>query len=62
MDEFSFEGTQVLEKLAEIDLVDDFYEAIDRDDFHKAKILMKRAGIDSESIETVLKKMMSSDD
>ena len=37
MDENDFEGTLVLEKLAEIDKVDAFYEAIDSDDFAKAK-------------------------
>jgi len=57
MDESDFEGTLVLEKLAEIDKLDDFYEAIDSDDFSKAASLMKRANIDSETIAIVLKKM-----
>lgn len=57
MDEQDFEGTLVLEKLAEIGKVDEFFEAIDSDDFSKAKALMKRAQIDFETIEIVLKKM-----
>jgi len=56
-DELDFEGTLVLEKLAQIGKVDDFLEAIDSDDFEKAKSLMKRAAIDSGTIATVLRKM-----
>lgn len=61
MDENDFEGTLVLEKLAEIGKVDDFFETIDSDDFGKAKLLMKRAQIDSETIALVLKKMAASE-
>lgn len=57
MQESDFEGTVVLEKLAEIGKVDAFFEAIDSDDFDKAKSLMKRAGVDAETIAMVLKKM-----
>lgn len=57
MNENEFEGTLVLEKLAEISQVDDFFEAIDSDDFTKAASLMKKAGIDSETVSIVLKKM-----
>ena len=57
MDETDFEGTLVLEKLALINKVDAFYEAIDADDFKKAALLMKRAEVDSETIAIVLKKM-----
>lgn len=57
MDENDFEGTLVLEKLAEIGKVDAFFEAIDDDDFDRAKSLMKKARIDSETITIVLKKM-----
>jgi len=57
MDESDFEGTLVLEKLAELNLVDAFYEAIDSDDFGKALLLMKKAKVDSETIQIVLKKM-----
>lgn len=57
----NFEGTDVLEKLAAIDAVDDFMEAVDSDDLRAATKLMKRAGIDAETIEVVLQKMASSD-
>ena len=57
MNENDFEGTLVLEKLAEIGKVDAFFEAVDSDDFAKARSLMKRAGIDSETISTVIEKM-----
>lgn len=57
MQEKDFEGTLVLEKLAEIDKIDDFFDAIDSDDFDRAKSLMKKARIDSETISMVLKKM-----
>ncbi len=61
MEEKDFEGTLVLEKLAEIDKVDAFFEAIDSDNFERAKTLMKRANVDSETIAMVLKKMDESD-
>lgn len=61
MDESDFEGTLVLERLAEIGQVDAFFEAIDSDDFDRAKSLMKRARIDSETIAVVLKKMGNAD-
>ncbi len=61
MDESDFEGTLVLEKLAEIGKVDDFFAAIDSDDFNKATSLMRRANVDSETIAMVLKKMGDAD-
>jgi iron uptake system EfeUOB component EfeO/EfeM len=61
MDENDFEGTLVLEKLAEIGKVDDFFDAVDSDDFAKAKSLMKKANIDGETIAIVLKKMGDAD-
>jgi hypothetical protein len=57
MDEDDFEGTEILESLASIDAVDDFFEAIDADDQLRATQLMKRAGIDSGAIAIVLQKM-----
>lgn len=62
MNEKDFEGTVVLEKLAEIDQLDNFFDAIDSDDFGKAQALMKRAHVDAETIAIVLKKMADSDD
>lgn len=61
MDETDFEGTLVLEKLAEIDKLDDFFQAIDADDFVRAKTLMKKANVDAQTISMVLKKMTEAD-
>ncbi len=61
MDNEDFEGTLVLEKLAEIGKLEEFYAAIDADDFRKAQKLMKRARIASETIALVLKKMSEGD-
>lgn len=61
MDENDFEGTLVLEKLAEIKKVDEFFEAIDSDDFAEAARLMRKARVDQETIEIVLKKMEDAD-
>ena len=61
MDETEFEGTLVLEKLALIGEVDAFFEAIDADDFERARSLMKRADVDLETIAIVLKKMAEAD-
>ena len=61
MDDRDFEGTLVLEKLAEMGKVDDFFEAIDSDDFERAKLLMRRAKIDAKTITVVLKKMREAD-
>lgn len=61
MEEEDFEGTLVLEKLAEIDKVDDFFEAIDSDDLVRAKSLMKKAQIDTKTIEIVLRKISDAD-
>ncbi len=52
-----FEGTLVLEKLTEAGTLDDFYAAVDADDFKQAKRLMKRAGLDAETIQTVMNQM-----
>lgn len=57
MDEKDFEGTRVLEKLAEINKIDDFFEAIDSDNFGKVKSLLKQAQLDSDTISQVLKMM-----
>lgn len=54
MEESDFEGTLVLEQLAEVDLVDDFFEAIDSDDIELAVKLMKQARVDASTIATVV--------
>jgi hypothetical protein len=61
MDETDFEGTLVLEQLAAIDKVDDFFEAIDADDTARATALMKRANVDAATIAIVIRKMEESD-
>lgn len=61
MNDHDFEGTLVLEKLAEIGKVNDFFEAIDADDFARAKALMRAARVDAETIAIVLKKMEQAD-
>ena len=61
MDETDFEGTLVLEQLAAIGRIDDFFEAIDADDVGRATALMKRADIDAATIAIVVRKMEESD-
>lgn len=61
MTEDDFEGTLVLEKLAEIDKVEAFFDAIDSDDAQKAQQLMRKAGLDAATIQIVLKKMADAD-
>lgn len=61
MEESDFDGTTVLEKLAELDLVDEFFEALDGDDFPEAERLMKTARVPSSEIAIVLRKMAESD-
>lgn len=57
-----FEGTKVLEKLARIKRVEDFFAAVDSDDFFTAKALMKQAGIDDQTIAMVIRKMANEED
>lgn len=61
MNESNFEGTLVLEKLAESGAVDEFFEAIDSDNFKQAAALMRRAQIDPATISMVLAKMQAAD-
>lgn len=61
MDETDFEGTLVLEQLAAIDKIEDFFDAIDADDVERAVLLMKRARVDAASIATVVRKMEEGD-
>jgi hypothetical protein len=61
MDESDFEGTLVLEQLATIGKVEDFFDAIDSDDVERATQLMRRASVDASTIATVIKKMKESD-
>lgn len=61
MDDTEFEGTLVLEKLAAIGEVDDFFHAIDLDDVQRATALMKRANVDASTIAVVIRKMREAD-
>ena len=61
MDDTDFEGTLVLEQLAAIGKVEDFFDAIDSDDVQRATTLMKRANVDASTIATVIRKIEESD-
>jgi len=61
MDEADFEGTLVLEQLAAIGKVEDFFDAIDADDVQLASALMKKANVDGPTIAMVIKKMQQAD-
>ena len=61
MDESDFEGTLVLEELAAIGKVDEFFEAIDADDVQRATLLMKRANLDASTIAAVVRKIEEGD-
>jgi hypothetical protein len=61
MDDTDFEGTIVLERLAEIGKVEDFFDAIDSDDVDRAVSLMRRAKIDAETIAIVVQKIEDAD-
>lgn len=61
MDEEAFEGTIVLEQLAAIGKIDDFFEAIDADDVSRAVALMRKAHIDAATLAIVVKKMQAAD-
>lgn len=61
MDDQDFEGTLVLEKLARIDKVEEFLDAVDSEDLHKASAFMKEADVDAQTIATVLKKIADGD-
>jgi hypothetical protein len=61
MDETDFEGTVVLEQLAAIGKVDEFFEAIDADDVERAKRLMRVADVDAPTIATVIQKIEEGD-
>lgn len=56
-----FEGTLVLEKLAAIDKVDEFMDAVDADDVARASRLLKAARVDAATIATVIRKIEDGD-
>ena len=61
MDDSDFEGTLVLEQLATIGKVEDFFDAVDSDDVERATSLMKRANVDAATIAIVVRKIEESD-
>jgi hypothetical protein len=61
MDDADFEGTLVLERLAAIGRVDEFFDAIDADDVQRATALMKLADVDASTIAIVVRKIEASD-
>ena len=61
MDEGDFEGTLVLEQLAAVGKVDEFFEAIDSDDVDAATRLMKLARVDAATIAVVIRKINAGD-
>lgn len=61
MDDSEFEGTLVLEKIAAIGKVEEFFEAIDADDFAAVKKLLQLARVEPSEIASVLKKMADPD-
>jgi hypothetical protein len=61
MDENDFEGTLVLEQLAAIGRVEDFFDAVDSDDVQRAASLMKKAKVDAATIAMVVRKMENAD-
>jgi hypothetical protein len=61
MDEADFEGTLVLEQLAAIDRVDEFFEAVDADDVARAAALMRQADVDAATSAIVLRKIAEGD-
>lgn len=55
MNEEDLEGTLILEKLAELGLVEAFFDAVDSDQFAKAKSLMQKARVEPDEIQKVMK-------
>jgi iron uptake system EfeUOB component EfeO/EfeM len=62
MDESDFEGTLVLEQLAAVGEVEDFFDAIDSDDIERATALMKEARVEASTIALVVRKIEDADD
>ena len=61
MEDSDFEGTLVLEQLAAIGELEEFFEAIDSDDIQRATSLMRKAQIDSATIAVVVRKIKEND-
>ena len=61
MDDSDFEGTLVLENLAGAGQLEAFSDAVDADDFDRARTIMRRAAVDPEIITAVLRAMAAAD-
>ncbi len=61
MKQEDFEGSLILEKLALIDKVDEFFAAVDEDNFASAKSLMKAAGVPHEVMVIAIRMMKEGD-
>jgi len=61
MDDSDFEGTLVLEQLAAIGKVEEFFDAIDEDDVQRATALMRRAKVDPATMAVVIRKIEEGD-
>lgn len=60
MKEEDFEGSLVLERLAAMNLVDEFFDAVDSDDMTEILSLLRQAGLDEDTIEEVMDQIESS--
>lgn len=60
--EDDFEGSLILEKLAAIGLVEEFYEAVDSDNLSLIKILLRKAEVNEEEIQMVLQKITGAEE
>ena len=61
MDDTDFEGTLVLEQLAAIGKLTEFFDAIDSDDVPRVVKLMRRANVDAKTIAVVVQKIEAAD-
>ncbi len=57
MTKSSLEGSLILEKLADYNLVDDFFEAVDSDNFLLIISLLRKVEIDEETIKEVIESL-----
>ncbi len=57
MTQDDFEGSLILEKLASVRLMDDFFDAVDSDDLESVVSLLEEVDVDEDSIEEILRKI-----
>jgi hypothetical protein len=57
MNEDDFEGSLILEKLAELGLLEEFYSAVDADSINEVAELLREAEIDEDTIQEVMTKI-----